>query len=396
LTTSLAPSGFSETYADLVLRLRRESSQRRKSARRTSASGCSSSVWPTPTAQDDQKSPEAHLAMKARMKGGPRYTITSLEVLSKQWPTPMCADGGEKVIPTSAQPGLIGAVANWPTPTSRDYKDTGDLSNVPENCLLGRVSANWATPRVEMARAIGNLKHITPERGNGNLEDQTSAFSLPVPVTPTHGETSSPDAPTSRRQLNPAFVEWLMGWPEEWTNCVSWGTGSYPSAPPSRFDPSPKLSRLEECACHGEPCDDALSPDEGERQECVDASKDRIGTPRQAPSTGRGCSPQGRGQAQQRSVELRDNDGGGAWSPAQSSVAPDDERLRDLRDNVHTPQDEAGPEANVLARVHEGAPFRSVAGTSPEEFLRWRQRMRSALSLMPLPAAPQPQLALFG
>jgi hypothetical protein len=42
-------------------------------------------------------------------------------------------------------------------------------------------------------------------------------FSLPAPETPTLGEPSSPDAPTSRRQLNPEFVEWLMGWPEGWT-----------------------------------------------------------------------------------------------------------------------------------------------------------------------------------
>lgn len=30
----------------------------------------------------------------------------------------------------------------WPTPTARDWKDTGDLSNVPENSLLGRVYKN--------------------------------------------------------------------------------------------------------------------------------------------------------------------------------------------------------------------------------------------------------------
>jgi hypothetical protein len=45
-------------------------------------------LWPTPCAQEDGKSPEAHLAMKARMKGGPRYTVTSLNVAAKLWPTP--------------------------------------------------------------------------------------------------------------------------------------------------------------------------------------------------------------------------------------------------------------------------------------------------------------------
>ena len=44
--------------------------------------------WPTAVANDDNKSPEAHMAMKRRMKGGPRSTITSLNVMVKAlWPT---------------------------------------------------------------------------------------------------------------------------------------------------------------------------------------------------------------------------------------------------------------------------------------------------------------------
>jgi hypothetical protein len=39
--------------------------------------------WPTPVANDDNKTPEAHMAMKHRMKGGPRNTITSLNVMVK-------------------------------------------------------------------------------------------------------------------------------------------------------------------------------------------------------------------------------------------------------------------------------------------------------------------------
>ena len=50
--------------------------------------GIESGLWPTPCAQEDNKSPAAHMAMKARMKGGPRYTVTSLQVAAKVWPTP--------------------------------------------------------------------------------------------------------------------------------------------------------------------------------------------------------------------------------------------------------------------------------------------------------------------
>ena len=70
-------------------------------------------LWPTPAAHDDNKSPEAHMAMKARMPGGPRQTVTSLQVAVKAgiepaklfdlgsqeqntmfWPTPRAQEDG--------------------------------------------------------------------------------------------------------------------------------------------------------------------------------------------------------------------------------------------------------------------------------------------------------------
>ena len=41
-----------------------------------------SSLLPTPT-NDDGKTPDQHMAMKAGMGGGPRYRITSLSVLAR-------------------------------------------------------------------------------------------------------------------------------------------------------------------------------------------------------------------------------------------------------------------------------------------------------------------------
>ena len=45
--------------------------------------GCASGLLPTPVANDDNKSPEAHMSMKASMKGGPRHKPTSLQVYAK-------------------------------------------------------------------------------------------------------------------------------------------------------------------------------------------------------------------------------------------------------------------------------------------------------------------------
>lgn len=59
-------------------------------------------LLPTPTANDDGKTPEAHMAMKSRLPGGARKTITSLAVLSRNgfeqpesglWPTPSAVSG---------------------------------------------------------------------------------------------------------------------------------------------------------------------------------------------------------------------------------------------------------------------------------------------------------------
>jgi hypothetical protein len=70
------------------------------------------------------------------------------------------------------------AVRTWPTPTSRDHKDTGDsIANgtVPVNGLLGR--------------AVG------PSTTSG--------------------------------ALNPTWVEWLMGFPPGWTDCEHLATPSF-------------------------------------------------------------------------------------------------------------------------------------------------------------------------
>jgi hypothetical protein len=76
--------------------------------------------WPTPVANDDNKTPEAHLAMKQRMgerdgSGANRTQITSLQVMVQ--------------------------TAGWATPTTKDHKDGDcDLDKNPVNALLGRQS----------------------------------------------------------------------------------------------------------------------------------------------------------------------------------------------------------------------------------------------------------------
>ena len=134
-----------------------------------------SAMWATPVARDDQKTPEAHLAMKQRMGGG-RTEATSLTVQAKL----------------------------WPTPKARDFRTVG-----------GGVS--------EQARNAPDLP--------------TVAAGHPTETTPTDGPTGSPKA-----DLNPRFVEALMGLPDGWsdpltaspTDFTSWVTAWSLSPLPQR------------------------------------------------------------------------------------------------------------------------------------------------------------------
>ena len=83
-------------------------------------------LLPTPVASDDNKSVEAHMAMKARMKGGPRSEITSLQVLSKKWAaetgaaTPEPSPDGKKPPAPLLNPcfveWMLGLPAGWSDP----------------------------------------------------------------------------------------------------------------------------------------------------------------------------------------------------------------------------------------------------------------------------------------
>ena len=92
---------FSETWPASGMMRSGRAYQQPPLVPRTSVGG--SSLWPTPVAKDDGKTPEAPMAMKRRMVGGPRNTITSLQVMVKA-----IAQGKYREM--------------WPTPTSRDWR----------------------------------------------------------------------------------------------------------------------------------------------------------------------------------------------------------------------------------------------------------------------------------
>ncbi len=253
----------------MVTRLRSDYSQRQRRAQAISATGYLSSQWRTPTDDSRRGGPQSGLK---RLDGGHTMNLQDQVQDFSTWLTPdanVINDGEQPETFRARQAiqkakGINGngmgmplamAAKTWPTPTARDWKDTGDMTNVPENALLGRVAMNWSTPSVadttrgRMARsgerssemllkgqaALLSDQWMTPRvqvgaytRDGGDpdkerltlegqaIASQTLASSLPDHPISTVGEESS----KIRRTLNPRFVEWLMGWPRGWTSAA--------------------------------------------------------------------------------------------------------------------------------------------------------------------------------
>jgi len=159
------PTQLSEAnWSAWVTGLRKHSSARRMSEPHIDASDSLSAdtLWPTPTSSVDS--------------GSAKYSIES----------------GRHSGTT-----LTDAVQLWPTPTARDVKG----ANSPES---------------QRTRAFAKT-------ANGQqLPNYIAHFWCPPDQTMrVAGPPPSPSGPISPQRLNPAFVEWLMGWPEGWSSAHS-------------------------------------------------------------------------------------------------------------------------------------------------------------------------------
>lgn len=124
--------------------------------------------------------------------------------------------------------------SSWPTPTATDYKGSnrpgqraGTLSELAEQL--------WQTPTADLFRSRSGIrrdelgaKAVTCNAANWptpNANPNTQQLAERIfpylhslrDLTISTGQISSPRDRTSRRRLNPRFLEWLMGFPIGWT-----------------------------------------------------------------------------------------------------------------------------------------------------------------------------------
>lgn len=119
-------------------------------------------------------------------------------------PTPKASDSTRKDCPSERNrksPCLESTVKMWATPKALDGNKRGNVSADPRNGLAGQVK-NYPTPQASDCRDRGNLGSPVIQR----RIQKGKQIGLSMSVSDISGE------------LNPDWVEWLMGWPIGWTD----------------------------------------------------------------------------------------------------------------------------------------------------------------------------------
>lgn len=154
------------------------------------------------------------------------------------WPTPRANKVGgyssPNFRPTLEQAVKVDAARMWPTPTARDFKGANSIAHLTRegkrnhtNQLANAVKL-WPTPTSRCGTGASQA-----ETRQGGPDLQTAVRMYPTPQARDHFPPHSPEYIAKKKaeghgmanlndtvggQLNPTWVEWLMGFPLGWTD----------------------------------------------------------------------------------------------------------------------------------------------------------------------------------
>lgn len=199
------------------------------SAPRTAGTDCG--LWVSPTAQDHSR---GVAPSRLQDKGIPlTQQVGNIMAL---WQTPVADDSVEREkgkFNSRGEPKLS-AQALWPTATSNC--STGAGTQGRDGGMNLQTAAMWATPS---SRDWKDSPGMSKEGINPDGSQRTRMDQLPRQI-PLETSNGSP-APTEKRgQLNPEFVSWLMGIPNEFHSSMLSGMQSCPKSRRNSSKPRPK------------------------------------------------------------------------------------------------------------------------------------------------------------
>lgn len=182
-------------------------------------------------------------AVSAWKRSAARIRDSGSTFSDEGWPTPRTPSGGAESAERKKELGrlesgggdLQAEAQNWPTPRSVDaagvdYQYSRGDRTKPVLGLSG-AAKGWPTPRAEDSESSG----ARLSRGVEDTLTATSRSFLPAQPMKPHGYTSyvprrslpllyrllllcSKAWARKAMRLNPAFVEWLIGWPRGWSD----------------------------------------------------------------------------------------------------------------------------------------------------------------------------------
>jgi len=207
--------------------------------------------WATPNCRDDHN-PSTPDSPRTQRKLEQGWTI-DLNEQAAWWTTPQAHDaaGGnpERVGRFGTKHGganLADDVTLWRTPSAQEPGISADRLEGQQGSRMydketGRLAqygitqqvAMWKTPDVPNGGRTMSAEDVAAngatDKGKRQvgLENQVCHSFHPDQETPPHGSASLPSGPTSRRRLNPNFVDWLMSLPPGWTDYAPVETASW-------------------------------------------------------------------------------------------------------------------------------------------------------------------------
>jgi len=151
-----------------------------------------SGLWPTITATANQLSP----SMQSR------YARPIMPNGIDQFHTPTTGglDGG-----SNSRKALKKRMENWPTPTAHNAKEAA-------------YPAEFLRKTPTLAATVAIRKFPTPQASDNRDRGNMSNPSIQRRVAMGKQIMLSQSVDQNSGQLNPPWVEWLMGWPLEWTD----------------------------------------------------------------------------------------------------------------------------------------------------------------------------------